>query len=109
MINMYITLGIVIILLVIPIGCSIFNFKRKKKKYLPLEVKLTEKQKKYVLTTFKKQDRYQYLGLGNLLYYDIKKSIIAMVIFNKLDEDSLRYLNNYMSSITFNIGFWRIK
>jgi len=107
--NIYITLGIIIILLVIPISCLIYNFKRKKKKYLPLKSKLTEEQKKYVLTTLKMQGRYQYLGLGNLLYYDIKKSIIAMVIFNKLDEDSLRYLNNYMSSITFNIGFWRIK
>lgn len=104
----YKILGIIIILSLILMVLSIYNFKMKKKKYLPLGVKLTEEQKEYVLTNLEMQRNYQSVGSSDLTYLDIN-DVIYMVKYDQLDETSLNYLNKYMLSLTLNIGFFKFK
>jgi hypothetical protein len=104
----YTIFGVIIISSIIFIVWSIYDFKRKKKKYLPLEAKLTREQNDYVLTNLEMQRSYQSVGNSDITYLDIN-DVIDMVKYGQLDEKSLKCLNEYMSNLTLNIGFFKIK
>lgn len=92
---------IILCIFALILGVTIYNFKRRKKKYLPLnDIHLTEGQKTYIL---------RHLETDGYMDYSDTSYIVNKIKFNELDEHLLRKLNEYMNNLTLNIGFIKIK